>query len=290
MNPVAFEIFGLQVHWYGLIIASGLLIAMVIACWLAPSRGFKRDDPLEWILWMFPLAIVGARLYFLIANNGPWGWEAFAIWNGGIAIYGGIIGGAIGLALYCIIRKKNFLKCADIVAPCLIFGQAVGRWGNFVNQEAYGSLITDPSKHFFPFGVHIDRSNFTESARQQCLDAFGSIPEDAWFNATFFYESMTSLVTCAILICLVKKVNISGITMSAYFVLYGIARFFIEGIRTDSLMWGAMRASQVVSILLIVAGLAIGTYLIIKHFKNKNKIDNDIIIIGANNGKLQERE
>ena len=78
--------------------------------------------------------------------------------------------------------------------------------------------------------------------------------------------------------------------MSAYFVLYGIARFFIEGIRTDSLMWGAMRASQVVSILLIVAGLAIGTYLIIKHFKNKNKIDNDIIIIGANNGKLQERE
>lgn len=286
MNPIAFEIFGISVHWYGLIIAFGLLLAILLACWLAPTRGFKREDPLEWILWIFPLAIIGARLYYIIYNNGPWGWEAFAIWNGGIAIYGGVIGGAIGLALYCWIRKKNFLKVADVAVPCLILGQAIGRWGNFVNQEAYGNLIANPSQQWFPFAVEIDRSNFTEAARQQCLDAFGSIPDSAWFNATFFYESMASFLTCIILVILIKKVNINGLTMCGYLILYGISRCIIEGFRTDSLMWGSMRVSQVLSLILIIVGVGIATYLIIKHIKSQK-----VVVIGANNdGKLQKRK
>lgn len=286
MNPIAFEIFGISVHWYGLIIAFGLLLAVLLACLLAPSRGFKREDPLEWILWVFPLAIIGARLYYIIYNNGPWGWEAFAIWNGGIAIYGGIIGGAIGLALYCWIRKKNFLKVADVAVPCLILGQSIGRWGNFVNQEAYGNLITNTSQQWFPFAVQIDSSNFTELARQQCQDFYGYIPNSAWFNATFFYESMASFITCIILIILVKKVKINGIPMCGYFILYGISRFIIEGFRTDSLMWGSMRVSQVLSLILIIAGIGIATYLIIKHIKS-----NKVVVIGANNdGKLQKRK
>ena len=271
MNPIAFEIFGMQVHWYGIIIAIGLLLALLLASYHAPKRGFVREDPFEWILWVFPLAIVGARLYFIIYNNGPWGWDAFAIWNGGIAIYGAVIGGAIGAMLYCLIRKKNFLKVADVIVPSLILGQCIGRWGNFVNQEAYGSLITDSSKQWFPYAVNIESSHFTESARQQCIDAYGSVPADAWFNATFFYESMCSLVICIILITLLHKVNINGLVMCAYFVLYGIARFIIEGFRTDSLMWGSVRVSQILSLILIVFGVGFATYLIIKNYK-QNKV------------------
>lgn len=269
MNPIAFTIFGLQVHWYGLIIGLGLVLALVLAAYNAPKRGFKRDDPLEWILWMFPFAIVGARLYYIIYNNGPWGWEAFAIWNGGIAIYGGVIGGAIGTALYCWIRKKNFLKVADVAVPSLILAQGIGRWGNFVNQEAYGNLITDPGLQYFPYAVNIESAHFTELARQQCIDAFGSVPASAWFNATFFYESMANLLICLILFLILRKVDINGIVMCGYFVLYGIARLIIEGFRTDSLMWGSVRVSQLLSALLIAFGLGFATYLVIKHIKGK---------------------
>lgn len=267
MDPIAFTIFGLQVHWYGLIIAFGLLLAVGIGCLNAPVRGFKRDEPLEWILWMFPLAIICARLYYIIYNNGPWGWEAFAIWNGGIAIYGGVIGGAIGTALYCWIRKKNFLKVADVAVPSLILAQGIGRWGNFVNQEAYGNLITNPDLQYFPFAVQIDSSHFTELAKQQCIDAFGSVPSSAWFNATFFYESMACFLIFIILMVILRKVNIVGLAMCGYFVLYGIERCIVEGFRTDSLMWGSLRVSQVLSIILIIFGVAFATYLIVKYIK-----------------------
>lgn len=273
MNPIAFTIFGLQVHWYGLIIAFGLVLALLLASFNAKQRGFKRDDPFEWILWMFPLALIGARLYYIIYNNGPWGWEAFAIWNGGIAIYGGVIGGAIGTMLYCLIRKKNFLAVADVAVPSLILAQGIGRWGNFVNQEAYGNLITDASKQFFPNAVNIDSSHFTELARQQCIDAYGSVPSDAWFNATFFYESIPDILISIVLVLILHKVNIKGIPMCGYFVLYGIVRIIVEGFRTDSLMWGTLRVSQVLSGILIVFGLAFATYLIIKHFRQKQRVD-----------------
>ena len=160
--------------------------------------------------------------------------------------------------------------------PSLILGQCIGRWGNFVNQEAFGSLITDSSKQWFPFAVNIDKTHIlrSDAATQQCIDAFGSVPDSAWFNATFFYESVTSLITCIILIILLHKVKLNGIVMCAYFVLYGIARFIIEGFRTDSLMWGSMRVSQVLSIVLIVFGVAFATYLIIKNYKeNQTKAD-----------------
>lgn len=258
----------MQVHWYGIIIAIGLVLALGLACYNAPVRGFKHDDPLEWILWMFPPAIICARLYYIIYNGGPWGWEAFAIWNGGIAIYGGVIGGAIGTALYCWIRKKNFLKVADVAVPSLILAQGIGRWGNFVNQEAYGNLITDPSLQYFPFAVNIESSHFTPLAREQCIEAFGSVPSDAWFNATFFYESMANLLICVILVIILRKVNIHGLAMCGYFVLYGTARLIIEGFRTDSLMWGSIRVSQLLSIILIVLGAALATYLIVKQYKD----------------------
>ena len=153
--------------------------------------------------------------------------------------------------------------------PSLILAQGIGRWGNFVNQEAYGNLITDPGLQYFPYAVNIESAHFTELARQQCIDAFGSVPASAWFNATFFYESMVNLLICLILFLILRKVDISGIAMCGYFVLYGIARLIIEGFRTDSLMWGSVRVSQLLSALLIAFGLGFATYLVIKHIKGK---------------------
>ncbi len=285
MNPIAFEIFGVPVHWYGLIIAFGMMLALVLALYNAPSRQLKKDDPLELVLWLLPPAIIGARLYFLIYNGGPWGWDAFAIWNGGLAIYGGVIGGAIGLLVYCLVRKKSFLQIADVVVPSLILGQCIGRWGNFANQEAYGSLITNPSQQWFPFAVQIDSSNFTDVARDQCMQAFGYIPNTAWFNATFFYESMFSLITCIMLVLLLRNVNIRGIVTASYLIMYGIARSIIEGFRTDSLMLGSLRASQVLSIILIVLGVCLLVYILINHIKKQNIETTEVC-----NGKLQKRK
>lgn len=261
MNPVAFTIFGVDVRWYGLLIALGIISGIALACWNAPKRGFNRDDPFELILWMFPPAIIGARLYFLIFNGGPWDINAFAIWNGGIAIYGGIIGGALGALLYCKVRKKNFFKLADLVAPSLILGQCIGRWGNFVNQEAFGNLVTDPNLQHFPYAVYIDRLG-------------------EWHQATFFYESLGDLFICIALIILIRKVNWTGVGITAYMVMYGILRFFVEGLRTDSLMWGGLRVSQWLSLILVIAGVGLLVYIIIKNRRNATNGD------GENSGRI----
>ncbi len=253
MDPIAFTLFGIDVHWYGIIIALGIVAAIALACWNAPKRGFTRDDPFELILWLFPPAVICARLYFLIFNGGPWGWESFAIWNGGIAIYGAVIGGALGAILYCVVRKKNFIKLADLVMPSLILGQAIGRWGNFANQEAYGNLVTDPGLQFFPYAVYIE--NLGE-----------------WHQATFFYESICDLIICVILVILLRRVNWNGIVLAGYLILYGIVRFFIEGLRMDSLMWGSIRVSQLLSLLLVLAGIAFAIYTVVKNTKKPRYI------------------
>lgn len=251
MEAVAFSIFGLDVYWYGLIIAIGLLLAIILARFLAKFRGFEKDDPFEWILWIFPFAIIGARLYFLIFNGGPWGWDAFKIWDGGIAVYGSIIGGAIGAAVYCLVRKKNFLSMADVIVPCLILGQGIGRIGCYFSGCCYGVEVTDPSLQFFPISIMLNDGH--------------------WHLATMFYESFCDLIICAVLVILLKKVNIKGVVLASYLILYGIARAVIEGFRGESLMIGSLRVSQVLSIILIAVGVALLTYLLIKHFKQNKK-------------------
>lgn len=250
MNPVAFTIFGLEVHWYGILIAVGLILAIFLARLLAPLREFKKDDPFEWILWMFPFAIVGARLYFLIFNGGPWGWESFAIWDGGIAVYGSIIGGAFGAFVYCLVRKKSFFSVADVAVPCLILGQGIGRIGCYFSNCCYGEVVTDPSLQFFPISIMLNGE---------------------WHYATMFYESFCDFIICAVLIVLLKKVKIKGIVFSSYLILYGIVRALIEGIRGESLMIGSLRTSQVLSIILIAVGVALMIYLIVKYIREQKK-------------------
>ena len=251
--PDGFYLFGLHVHFYGIISAVAYLLGVVITCLIAKKRGFKSDDILVLACYVIPLAIIGARVYYVLFKLDQYTnfWDVFKIWEGGLAFYGGLIGGALGVGIYCLIHKKNFLALIDLIAVSMILSQAIGRWGNFFNQEAYGTIVTDPKFQWFPFSVYIE--------------ALGE-----WHLATFFYESLWNLMTFAILITLLYKVKFkaNGIVAAYYLVIYGTGRFFIESLRTDSLYWGPFRISQVLSLIFVVVGLA---YIITNAIVNRKK-------------------
>lgn len=268
-----FEIFGLAIHWYGVIIAFGMMLGVLLALKLKDKQGLTSDNIVDLALICIPSAIVGARLYYVIFYEKIYSFaDIFKIWEGGLAIYGGVIGGAIGLAIYCAVKKINFFKIADCLVPCLILGQAIGRWGNFINCEAYGKPITDAGMQFFPFGVLIGSGDYTPTASQMLIDAYGYLPDQAWFMATFFYESMWNLLVFGLLLFIFYKNNVRGLTTCCYFILYGIGRFAIESLRMDSLYFLGLRVSQWLSLLLVVAFLVYAVYIILKAKKQNQKI------------------
>lgn len=237
MSNIAFEIFGIPVAWYGILIATGVLIGIILALKDAKRRGFSSDILVDFLLFLIPAAIVGARLYYVIFKLDyylKYPKEIFATWHGGLAIYGGVIAGVITAVIFARVRKVSFWTLADIVAPSLIFGQAIGRWGNFINQEAYGYEVTNKALQWFPFAVNIDGT---------------------WHLATFFYESAWNFLVFAFLMWYKKRTDVPGRIFLSYLVLYGIGRFFIEGLRTDSLMIGPLRVSQVLSAVLVVGSV-----------------------------------
>lgn len=265
--PSGFELFGHEFKLYGLISALSYFLGVVVACFLAKKRGMKSDDIITLACYVIPFAIVGARIGFVLFNLELYTnfWDIFKIWEGGLMFYGGLIGGALAALLYCRIHKKNFFKILDIVAPALVISQALGRWGNFFNQEAFGNFVDNPSLQWFPFAVYIDHCS-----QSSCL-----CPGSGWHHATFFYESLWNFLTFAILLYAINKkrkgiFNHNGIIASFYLVFYGIGRLFIEGIRTDSLYLGPIRASQLISIIAIIIGLTSILYLTIKSRKKED--------------------
>lgn len=256
----------MDVSWYGVIIGTGFLIALVMATQLCESRGLNRDFPYDLILWVFPLSLVGARIYYVLCSLDEFSnfWEMCAIWNGGMAIYGGIIGGLIGLVICCLIHKKDIVATMDVVAPCLIFAQAIGRWGNFVNQEVYGFEVTNKALQWFPICVHITKNGM-----------------DSWHLATFFYESFLNVLGCIGLVILLRKVKLKGIVASSYLIFYGIVRFFLEGLRVEGYILFIpgthFPVSQAVSLAIIVIGVAWLCYILIKNGRKiKNEKNNDL--------------
>lgn len=249
MSIVAFTIFGVSVHWYGIMIALGILFAVLLAFYVFRFRDLNKDHIFELLLWMLPPAIIGARLYYLIFNGGPWGWEAFKIWNGGLAVYGSIIGGAIGAILFCVVRKINFLRVADAVVPSLALGQAFGRIGCCFGGCCYGVETTDPNLMHFPFSLNIDGT---------------------WHLATNLYESFFDFLICLALVLMIRKIGIKGIIMGAYFVLYGVLRAVLESFRdaSEALFIGSVKVSLLLSILLAVMG---ATIIIIEIIRTKQK-------------------
>ena len=237
-----FGVDGLNITWYGVIIASGMLLGILLASLRAKRRGWTTDLVLDFILLAIPLAVIGARLYYVAFE-----WEQyapnlikiFAINEGGLAIYGAVIGGFLAAFLFTRASKFPFLKLLDLVIPSLILGQMLGRWGNFVNQEAFGGVVSNPSLQFFPFAVYID--------------ALGE-----WHQATFFYESFCNAILLTVTLLLSRKQPKDGTLLATYFIGYGLIRIIVEGFRTDSLyLVGNIRVSQLLSGILILVGVAL---------------------------------
>ena len=245
-----FGIQGLDIRWYAVIICVGICAGLGTAFVLTKKRGYNTDMPIDLLLVCIPLAIICARLYYVAFEWDSYKddlWSIFAIWEGGIAIYGAVIGSVIGGFLFSKYSKISFGDILDIGGPGLIIGQAIGRWGNFVNQEAFGNLITNEALQWFPYGVYIDKLG-------------------EWHQATFFYESMWNLIVFVVLLWYFKRAKHKGNVFVMYLVLYGVGRAFIEGLRTDSL-WlikDVVRVSQALSLLLVVAGII---YLLYMHKK-----------------------
>lgn len=261
IDPVAIKnIFGTgrDIYWYGILIACGVLGGILLAMWDSKRRAMKSDTAIDLALWGVLFAIVFARLYYVIFDtSGIFKenfWEIFNISHGGLAIYGGIIGGVLGVFIYSRIKKLKFSLVLDIAAPSLAFGQAVGRWGNFINQEAFGHPVTDPSMQWFPYAVYFENPKGNFSA--------------GWFQATFFYESVWCLLICLFLILYRKRQRFSGELTAWYFVLYGLERSLVELLRTDQL-WIPSTQIPVSSVLSVVLLICAAIYLVINYRKVK---------------------
>lgn len=237
-----FGIEGFNIAWYGVIIGFGMVLATCVAAWRAQKAGYKTDLIIDFVLFAVPIAIICARIYYVIFEWDYYSQDLiriFAIREGGLAIYGGVIGGVATAIGFCKIQKFPLLKLMDFAMPSLLLGQIIGRWGNFVNQEAYGNLITNPKLQFFPYGVFID-----------------DLQE--WHQATFFYESAANLILFIIMMVVARRAKKDGWMTVLYLVGYGAIRCFIEGLRTDSLyLIPGVRVSQLLSAILIVVGIVI---------------------------------
>ncbi len=245
-----FSIGNLTITMYGFLLALGMLAGFFLTCYLAKKRGIKSDDITLLALYVFPLAILGARIYYFIFNNDVSFVDFFNFTDGGLAVIGSIIGGIMGGLLYCWIYKKNFLNLFDIVVAGLALGQAIGRIGCFFAGCCFGEVVTNESLQMFPISVMIDGT---------------------WHYATFFYESIWNLIGFSMLIFVYNKTTKIGIPTASYLIWYGIGRSLIEGIRGESLFIGNsnIRISQLLSIVMIVCGLALIVYNVIKAKKEK---------------------
>lgn len=256
MNPVAFNIGNFEIRWYGILIVLGIFVGMFIAYYNSKKLNLDFEKIIDGFLVAFPCAIVGARAYYVFfefdnfKNNI---WSIFNLRTGGLAIHGGLIGALIGTIIYCKLKKIEMMKYLDVVAPSLILAQAIGRWGNFMNGEAHGDVV---SYEFI--------SKFPEFIQK------GMYLVGHYYNPTFLYESMWNLLIFLTLMIILhkKKSNENGVVIASYAVLYSIGRLFIESLRTDSLMIGNIRIAQFMSILGVVIGI---TYII--YVKSKKHLN-----------------
>ncbi|HEY9705173.1 MAG TPA: prolipoprotein diacylglyceryl transferase [Allocoleopsis sp.] len=261
-GPIILQIGFLTIRWYGLLIACSVLIGVTLSRYLAEKRDIEPDMIGDLVLWLVVAAIPGARIYYVIFQ-----WQEYAqrpqdimaIWKGGIAIHGAIIGGLIAGFIFSKINKLSFWQLTDIVTPSLILGQAIGRWGNFFNSEAFGSPTNLPWKLY----ISPDR-------RPEIWQNY------EYFHPTFLYESIWNILVFGFLLTLFfkdldKKPNLKpGTLFFLYLILYSLGRVWIEGLRTDSLMLGPLRIAQVISLIGITTG-TFGLFWLYNLKKNKDK-------------------
>lgn len=252
LERVAFSVFGIDIYWYGIIIATGIFLGLFVTLKEAKRTGQKTEDYIDILLYASIISIIFARIYYVIFS-----WDdfkhnlkdIFAIRNGGIAIYGAIIGGALTVYIYAKIKKLSFLKLADTVSMGLLIGQILGRWGNFINREAFGTY----TNNIFAMRYLKDQvSSISPDIMQNIVNVNGA--EYIQVHPTFLYESMWNTGILLIIYLYRKKKRFDGELMAIYFIGYGIGRFWIERLRTDSLMIGHTNfaISQVLSLVLVL--------------------------------------
>ncbi len=249
-----FTVFGWKIYWYGVIIAVGFLLAVLYAARHAPEFGLTADDVIDTLIWAVPLGIIGARLYYVIFYRDSNGLNPYfdgvgdlrdiiAVWEGGLAIYGGVIGGVIGLVIATRMKKISSRAMLDVISFGLLIGQAIGRWGNFTNREAHGTQTMAPWR----MGLVYSYKTF-------------------YYHPTFLYESMWNILGFLLLHFVVKKKRkFDGQMFLFYLAWYGLGRMFIEGLRTDSLFVGAsnLRVSQLLAGLTCLLALGLMLYVLV---------------------------
>ena len=240
LNPSrTFSLGPFTVHYYGLLIAIGLLLAVWYCCRRSKDFGLKEDDILDGVLTVTPFAIVCARIYYCAFS-----WDEYAanpisvlyIWNGGIAIYGGVIGAVIGMAVICRVKKIRLAPVLDLILMSFLIGQCVGRWGNFMNREAFGA----PTESFLRMGLYNAYTGITD-----------------YVHPTFLYESLWNITGFVVLHFLSRKRQYDGQMALGYAAWYGLGRSIIEGLRMDSLYWGPFRVSQCLALITCTVAVAI---------------------------------
>lgn len=252
MDRIAFSLFGIDVNWYGLIITCGMILAVLYALWHAKHEGVKSDHIIDLALALIFCGVIGARLYYVIMefdqylvsggtflqNLGGTLYNCIAIWNGGLAIYGGIIAGFLAALVAARVKRIPFPVIADIAGPAVMVGQIIGRWGNFVNVEAYGAETTLPWR----MGVLY---SFNDGV---------SFVSEKFVHPTFIYESLWNLLGLILITYFYKKKKFHGQMFLSYMTWYGFGRMLIEGLRADSLYVGSIRISQLVGFVTFVVG------------------------------------
>src|SRR6056297_221494 len=232
MNGVAIEIGPLSIRWYAILINLGIILAIILSRIEAKRNDLNPDDLIDILIFALPAGIIGARLYYVLFNLSyylDYPSEIFKIWHGGLAIHGGLILGILVGYIYTRIKKIKFLNWLDVVAPGIALAQAIGRWGNFINKEAYGYASN------LPWAIYVD---------------------GAYRHPTFLYESLWNICVAILLIYFLhKRYNYKGQIITSYAIMYSIGRFWIEGLRTDSLMLGSFRVAQLISLLIIALAL-----------------------------------
>lgn len=253
LNSIAFWIGSIPIYWYAILITTAILIFVLVARKRVEKFPFSYETVLDMLLVVLPVAFIGARLYYVIFSPVPYESLQEIMWvrDGGLAIYGGIIGGGLALFLFCKAKKIEFLSMTDFIVPYLALGQAIGRWGNFMNVEAYGNMTQ------VPWRMEIRQNG----------NWIGVHP-------TFLYESILDFGIFLLITFLERKYRFSGFTTYCYLILYSFARLWIEGLRSDSLLFFGVRISQIVSLFLCLIFCSILLKQIKKQKRKKGKAIN----------------
>lgn len=260
LSRTAFTVFGQDIYWYGIFIGLGVILGVLLALHEAKRTGQNPDTYLDFIIYAMIIAIIGARLYYVIFS---WDFysqhpeKIFAIREGGLAIYGGIIGGVLTAIVYSHLKKKSFWVMADTMAPSLILGQMLGRWGNFFNKEAFGGFTDNLFAMRYQLS-QVRASDVTTDILQNLVTVNGV--DYIQVHPTFLYESMWSLCVFIILLILQRKKKFDGQVCATYFFGYALGRVWIEGLRTDQLCIGNVPVSQALSAVLIIASVVVYFY------------------------------